>query len=127
VKKFLEEFKAFALKGNVMDLAIGVVIGAAFSKIVSAMVDNVIMPIAEALIKLASKDFDYTTITFLGMKIGLVIGAIINFAIVALFLFLVVKAMNKMKSAEAAKPAPPPEPTAMEKLLAEIRDNTAKR
>ncbi len=127
MKKFLEEFKAFALKGNVMDLAIAVVIGAAFSKIVSAMVDNVIMPIAEALIKLASKDFDYTTITFLGMKIGLVIGAIINFVIVALFLFMVVKIMNKLKSAEAAKPAPPPEPTATEKLLAEIRDNTAKR
>ncbi|MBI2398585.1 MAG: large-conductance mechanosensitive channel protein MscL [Xanthomonadales bacterium] len=125
----VSEFKAFAMRGNVVDMAIGVVIGAAFGKIVSAMVDRMIMPIVGYLTsgqnfsELAWKlgaNADGTPAVSIGY--GAFLQATLDFVIVAFVLFLVIKAVNRMQRAEAAAPAAPPPPSEQEKLLAEIRD-----
>lgn len=136
----LKEFREFALKGNVVDLAIGVIIGAAFGKIVDSMVGDLIMPLIGAL---GNVDFSNY---FLGLNAsvtatvleeakkqgavlawGKFITVVINFIIIAWVLFLVVKAMNNLKKKEAAAPAAPVEPPADVKLLSEIRDLLARR
>lgn len=132
-KKFIEEFKAFALKGNVMDMAIGVIVGAAFGNIVTALTDNFINPLIAVCTGGAKKDengvmqvvggsFKIRGVEF---SYGAFISAIINFLIIALILFLLLKAVNKAmnlgKKKEEEKAAPP-EPSAEEKLLGEIRD-----
>jgi large conductance mechanosensitive channel len=117
----MSEFKAFAMKGNVVDLAIGVVIGAAFGKIVSSLIDDVITPL---LLKPALEAAHLSKIeeltVFGSVKYGVFLSAVINFIIVAFILFLVIKGINasKKKEVEAAPPAPGNE----EKLLMEIRD-----
>ncbi|HLA54515.1 MAG TPA: large conductance mechanosensitive channel protein MscL [Flavobacterium sp.] len=117
----MSEFKAFAMKGNVVDLAIGVVIGAAFGKIVSSLIDDVITPL---LLKPALEAANLSKIeeltVFGSVKYGVFLSAVINFIIVAFILFLIIKGINasKKKEAEAAPPAPSNE----EKLLMEIRD-----
>lgn len=132
----LEEFKKFALKGNVVDLAVGVVIGAAFGAIVSSMVADVIMPIIGAI----TGGLDFSNY-FVGLskavnatnladakKQGAVLAygsfltITLNFLIVAAVLFLVIRLMNKMKAKEEAAPAAPPKPTKDQELLTEIRD-----
>ena len=126
------EFKAFAMRGNVIDLAVGVVIGGAFGTIVASLVGDVIMPVigqltagvdfskAAVVLKAASED-GKTPAVLLGY--GKLIQAIINFIIVAFAIFMMVKALNSMKKAEAAAPPPPPPgPSNEEKLLMEIRD-----
>jgi len=118
-----KEFKEFALKGNVMDLAVGVIIGAAFGKIVASLVDNILMPIIGIMLR--GINFKEKAITIGDAKItyGLFIGAVIDFVIIAFVLFLIIKGMNNMKKKEAAAaPAPPPGPTKEEVLLTEIRD-----
>jgi large conductance mechanosensitive channel len=132
----LKEFKEFAMKGNVVDLAIGVIIGAAFGKIVESMVGDIMMPVIGAIfgglnfdnyfLKLAS-GITATNVADAAkqgavLAYGKFLTVSINFVIVAWVLFLVVKGMNKLKKAEAAAPAAPAEPPAQEKLLAEIRD-----
>lgn len=120
----LKEFRDFAMKGNVIDLAIGVVIGAAFGAIVNAIVDNILMPIVGMIT--GGIDFGSLSITVgdAQLKYGMAITAIVKFIAIAFFLFLVVKAINKMKKKEEA--APPP-PTAEEiLLLREIRDSLKK-
>ena len=116
----MSEFKAFALKGNVVDLAVGVIIGAAFGKIVSAFIDNVVTPL---LLKPALEAANLSKIedleAFGGVKYGLFLSAIINFIIVAFVLFLLIKAVNKTKKEEA--PAAPAGPS-QEELLTQIRD-----
>jgi len=123
---FLKEFKDFAMKGNVVDLAVGVVIGAAFSKIVGSFIEDVITPL---LLKPALDAAHLTNIkdlTFFGtIKYGNFLATIINFVIVALVLFMVVKAINKLKKKEEIA-APPAEPTTTEILLTEIRDSLKK-
>ena len=118
----IEEFKAFALKGNVVDLAIGVVIGGAFGAIVSSLVGDVIMPVIGVL----TGGMDFSGLSYkLGnatIAYGKFIQALFIFTIVAFVLFMVVKAMNKMKKKEAEKPATPAEVPADVKLLTEIRD-----
>ncbi|MBL8867667.1 MAG: large conductance mechanosensitive channel protein MscL [Planctomycetia bacterium] len=118
------EFKAFIMRGNVVDLAVGVVIGAAFGKIVSTLVDKVFMP----AIGLLTGGYDVSgfKVGYKDAQIGLgaVAQATIDFIIVGACLFLVVKLMNKFKKKEEAAPA---EPSATEKLLAEIRDELKKR
>lgn len=118
----VKEFKDFAVKGNVMDLAVGVIIGAAFGKIISSLVDNVLMP----LIGILMQGADYKTLAVkvgaAELKYGLFIGSIIDFVIIAFILFLVIKGMNNLRKKEAAAPAAPPAPTNEEKLLMEIRD-----
>lgn len=119
----MKEFKEFAMKGNVVDLAIGVIIGGAFGKIVSSFIDDVITPL---LLKPALDAANLTKLeelTIFGtVKYGNFLSAVINFVIVAFVLFLLIKGMNAAKKKEAAAPAAPAEPPAQEKLLAEIRD-----
>ncbi|RAJ03995.1 large conductance mechanosensitive channel [Chitinophaga skermanii] len=119
---FIKEFKEFAMKGSVIDLAVGVVIGAAFGKIVNSLVDNIIMPIVGALIK--GVDFKEFSIKVgaAEIKYGMFIQATIEFIIIAFAIFLVIKTINRFKKKEEAAPAAPPAPTTEEKLLMEIRD-----
>ncbi|MDR6968649.1 large conductance mechanosensitive channel [Flavobacterium arsenatis] len=119
----MSEFKAFAMKGNVVDLAIGVIIGAAFSKIVTSFIEDVITPL---LLKPALEAANLTKLeeltVFGSVKYGLFLSAVINFIIVAFVLFLVIKGINASRKKEAETPAAPPAPTNEEKLLMEIRD-----
>jgi large conductance mechanosensitive channel len=115
-----KEFKAFIMKGNVVDLAIAVIIGAAFGAIVTSLVNDIIMPLVGIIlggIDFASLSIQVGSATVL---YGKFIQAIVNFLIIAFVIFLVMRAMIKLKKQEAA--APPPGPTAEEKLLTEIRD-----
>ena len=141
MKKFIEEFKAFALKGNVLDMAIGVIIGGAFGAITSSLVSNVITPLLAVLFN--SPNPDALNITLRAgdaaagtepiiLGLGTFLGTVINFLVIALVLFSVIKAMNKASAMaeklakkqkeEEEAAAPAPEPSAEEKLLTEIRD-----
>lgn len=91
MKNFIEEFKAFAVKGNVMDLAVAVVIGAAFGKIVTSLVDDIIMPSVGLIGKV-----DFSTWAPAGIKLGLFINNIVNFLIIALSVFIAIKFLNKI-------------------------------
>ena len=128
MSNFVKEFKEFAMRGNVMDMAVGVIIGGAFGKIVSSLVDDVIMPI----IGVVTGGIDFTALSVKVMdaevKYGQFVQNIVDFLIVAFCIFLMIKAMNSMKKPEApAEPEAAPEPSAQEKLLAEIRDLLAKK
>ena len=128
MKKFFEEFKNFAMRGNVMDMAVGVIIGGAFGKIVTSLVDNVIMP----LVGLATGGYDLAGLSLkvdeAEVKYGLFVQNIVDFLIVAFCIFLMIKAVNKVSKKKKEEEAPAaPEPTAEEKLLTEIRDLLAKK
>lgn len=124
----IKEFKEFAMRGNVIDLAIGVVIGGAFQKIVSSMVDDIITPavLTPALKAANLTDLKDLTIPGTAIKYGNFISEIISFIIVAFALFMVVKAINRFKKKQEAAPAAPPEPSSTDKLLMEIRDSLKK-
>ena len=120
----LSEFKAFAMRGNVVDLAVGVVIGGAFGQIVSSLVEKIIMPVVGYLtggidLSKAAHSIKLPVGDPINIAWGAFVQAIINFLIIAFVIFLLVKAMNSMKKAEAAAPAAPPEDVL---LLREIRD-----
>ena len=135
--KFIEEFKAFAVKGNAVDMAVGVIIGGAFGKIVSSIVDDIIMPPIGWLIggvnfsdlkvelpKLVVEGVEVTTAPAT-INYGNFIQTLLDFIIIAFCVFMLVKGINKLKKKEEEKPAAPapaPEPSAEEKLLTEIRD-----
>jgi len=130
----MQEFKKFAMRGNVMDMAIGIIIGAAFGKIVSSIVADVIMPPIGLL--LGGVDFSNLSITLregaegvepVLLKYGVFINTVIDFIIIAFAIFMVVKGMNAMKKKEEEKPAVPPAPTKSEVLLQEIRDELRKK
>jgi large conductance mechanosensitive channel len=117
---FFSEFKAFAIKGNVVDLAVAVIIGAAFGKIVSSFIEDVITPLVlKPALEAAHLEKIQDLTAFGGVKYGLFLSAVINFVIVAFVLFLVIKGVNKLKKEEV--PAPPAGPT-QEELLTQIRD-----
>lgn len=120
---FVKEFKDFAVKGNVVDLAIGVIIGGAFGKIVSSLIDDVITPL---LLKPALEAANLTKLEeltiFGAVKYGNFLSALINFVIIAFVLFLLIKGINAANKKEEEKPAPPAGPSNEEKLLMEIRD-----
>jgi len=118
----LKEFKEFAMKGNVIDLAIGVVIGAAFGAIVGAVVDHILMPIVGMITGGVNFDTLAVKVGDAELKYGMAISALVKFIAIAFFLFLVVKAINKMKREEPPAPPAPPEPSSTDKLLMEIRD-----
>lgn len=125
----MTEFKKFAVRGNVMDMAVGIIIGAAFGKIVSAFVNGVMMPPLGVLIGgVDFSDLAYTIKEAAGdtpavvIAYGSFIQTLIDFIIIAFAVFMVVKAMNSMKKKEEEAPAAPPEPSNEEKLLSEIRD-----
>ena len=137
-----QEFKEFALKGNVVDLAVGVIIGAAFGKIVNSVIEDLIMPVVGKII--GNVDFSNLYLPLsdkvtpgLGLADAKKLGPVfaygsfltiaINFAILAFCIFILVKAMNKLKKAEAAKPPPVAEIPPEVKLLTEIRDLLGKR
>lgn len=132
---FLKEFKEFAIKGNMFDMAVGVIIGGAFQTLVKALTDNILMPIVSVFIgglsfsewklALGQKVVDGETVTNY-LCFGDFISAVINFIIMAFVIFLIVKMMNRLrehgKKKEAPKPAEPPKPSNEEVLLTEIRD-----
>jgi large conductance mechanosensitive channel len=118
----IKEFKTFAMRGNVMDLAVGVIIGAAFGKIVSSLVDNILMPIVGILLQGVKFEDLVIKVGNAEIKYGLFIGSIIDFIIIAFVIFLMIKGMNSMQKKEAAAPAPPPALTKDQQLLGEIRD-----
>ena len=134
----ISEFKEFAMKGNVVDLAVGVIIGAAFGKIVSAFVDGVVMPLLGLL--MGGVDFSKMGVVLkagdpaavppipdLILAYGAFIQTIFDFVIVAFAVFMLIKAINMAHKKEAAAPAAPPAPTKEQVLLTEIRDLLAKR
>lgn len=125
----LQEFKAFAVKGNMIDMAVGIIIGAAFGKIVSSLVGDVIMPPLGMII--GGVDFSDLAITLKAaegdlpavvLAYGKFIQTIIDFTIIAFAIFIGIKAINKLKREEEAAPAAPPAPTREQELLTEIRD-----
>jgi large conductance mechanosensitive channel len=127
------EFKEFAMKGNVVDLAVGVIVGAAFGKIVSSLVGNVVMPVLGKLIG----GFNFTDLAIslgadpagkpVAVTYGVFLQSILDFAIIAAVLFIAIRAINRLKKPPPAAPAPPPPPSREEQLLTEIRDLLAKR
>ncbi len=121
---FVKEFKEFAMKGSVVDLAVGVVIGAAFGKIVTALVSDIVMPPISLL--MSKGQGDWRTITVgPNIKLGDFAGTILDFLIVAIAIFLVVKLISAVKKKDEAA-APPAEPSSTDKLLMEIRDSLKK-
>lgn len=118
---FVQEFKAFAFKGNVIDLAVGVIIGAAFGKIVSSLVEDVITPLLlNPALKAAGAE-DIAKLTWNGVAYGNFLSAVISFLCIALVLFWLIKAANKLSRTAPEEPAVPAGPT-QEELLTEIRD-----
>ncbi|HVZ56879.1 MAG TPA: large conductance mechanosensitive channel protein MscL [Chitinophagaceae bacterium] len=115
----LKEFKDFALKGNVVDLAVAVIIGGAFGAIVSSLVDDVITPLLLTPALKAANVADLDKLTWGAVKYGVFLSAVIKFVIIAFILFLMVKAMNGLKKKQQAAPPPTPEDIT---LLREIRD-----
>jgi large conductance mechanosensitive channel len=116
---FVSEFKEFISKGNVLDLAVGVIIGGAFGKIVSSLTDDVIMPI----VGLIGGQPDFSTVHLGPIKIGLFLNAIVGFLILAVIIFFIVKGANSIKKKPVEVTAVPAPPTADQKLLMEIRDS----
>lgn len=132
----LKEFRDFAMRGNVLDMAVGIIIGAAFGRIVSSFVNDVLMPPIGLL--MGNLDFSSLFINLSGgdfgslaaaeeagapiIKYGVFINNVLDFAIVAFAIFLLIRTMNRLKKKEEAAPAAPPEPSAEQKLLTEIRD-----
>jgi large conductance mechanosensitive channel len=127
------EFKEFAMKGNVVDLAVGVIVGAAFGKIVSSLVGNVLMPVLGKLIG----GFNFADLAIslgndpagkpVAMSYGILLQSIFDFVIIALVLFLAIRGINRLKQPAPAAPAAPPPPSREEQLLTEIRDLLARR
>ena len=127
--KLVDEFKAFVMRGNVVDLAVGVIIGAAFGKIVTSLVNDIFMPIIGMIIG----NVDFTSLEIkigepvegaeqAAIKYGMFIQEIVNFLIIALCIFMFIKLITKMQKKKEEEPAPAPEPTKEEVLLTEIRD-----
>jgi len=124
---FVKEFKEFALKGNVVDLAIAVIIGAAFGTIVSSLVDDVITPLLLTPALKAANAEDLDKLAWGAVKYGKFLAAIIKFVIVALVLFAIIQGMNKLKRKKEAVAPAAPEYSLQEKLLMEIRDSLKSR
>lgn len=125
----IKEFKEFAMRGNVVDMAVGIIIGGAFGKIISSFVADVLMPPIGLM--LGGMDFSKLALTLkegsegvepVLLKYGVFINTTIDFLIIAFAIFMVIKAMNSMKKKKEEAPAAPPEPPADVKLLTEIRD-----
>jgi len=132
--KILQEFNQFAMRGNVMDMAIGIIVGAAFGKIVSSVVSDVIMPPIGLIV--GGVDFTDLAITLKAaqegspavlLEIGVFINTVIDFLIVAFAIFMLVKGINALKKKEDEMPSAPPAPTKSELLLSEIRDELRKK
>lgn len=130
----IKEFKEFAMKGNVVDMAVGIIIGGAFGKIVSSLVSDVIMPpigvlmggvdFSDLALVVKEAEGEVAAVT---MNYGAFLMTVIDFLIIAFAIFMVIKGLNRMKKKEEAAPPPaPPEPSSTDKLLMEIRDSLKK-
>jgi large conductance mechanosensitive channel len=126
IGKFISEFKAFAMKGNVLDMAVGVVIGAAFGKIVASLVDNIMMPLIGAVGKVEVADLWKIPVGAAELKLGAFTQTVIDFLIVAFAIFMALKVINRMKKEEVAAPAEPEKTPEDIVLLREIRDSLKK-
>ncbi|MGM9618756.1 MAG: large-conductance mechanosensitive channel protein MscL [Oscillospiraceae bacterium] len=134
MKKFLSEFKAFAMRGNVVDMAVGVVIGGAFGKITTSVVNDIIMPAVSMLtggvdfsgwkwvLKEAVVENGEEIAAAVSINYGNLIATILDFVIIAFAVFCMVKGLNRLHRKKEEAPAAPPAPSAEEKLLTEIRD-----
>lgn len=127
MSKFVQEFKQFAMKGNVVDMAVGIIIGGAFGKIVSSLVADLLMPLVGALAGGVNFTDWKWTIVGVTLNYGNFIQVLIDFIIIAFCVFLLIKGINRLnamkkKEEEAPAPAPEPKPTKEELLLTEIRD-----
>jgi large conductance mechanosensitive channel len=134
IMAILKEFKAFAMRGNVVDMAVGIIVGGAFGQVVTSLVNDVLMPPIGLLIggvpfkdlhvvlKKATIDAAGKAVPAVTLNYGMLVNTIVNFLIIAWAIFMVIKAMNVLKKKEEAAPAAPPAPSAEEKILAEIRD-----
>lgn len=136
MKKFLGEFKTFIMRGNVLDMAVGVIVGGAFGKIVSSLVNDIIMPVISVCTGgLSFKDMKYIItpaqaavegvspeVAEVAVNYGMFIQNIVDFLIIALSIFVALRVVMKFKKQEEEAPAAPPEPTKEEVLLTEIRD-----
>ena len=127
--KLFDEFKAFVMRGNVLDMAVGVIVGGAFGKIVTSLVNDIFMPIIGMI--LGNVNFTSLEIKLgesvegaeqAAIRYGMFIQEIVNFLIIALCIFMVIKVINKLQKKKEEAPAPAPEPTKEEVLLTEIRD-----
>ena len=128
MKKFIAEFKAFAMRGNVMDLAVGVIIGGAFSAITTALINDIIMPVLGIFTDSISFADLAVEIGPAVLTYGNFIQAVLNFLIMALVVFCLVKAMNRLSHKKEQTPPPaPPAPTNQEKQLTEIPDQRKKK
>lgn len=132
--KMIQEFKAFAVRGNVVDMAVGIIIGAAFGKIVSSAVGDIVMPALGLLV--GGVDFSDLAVTLkqavgdqpaVVLAYGKFVQHVLDFTIVAFAVFLLVKGINALKRQEAARPSAPPAPSKEEQLLTEIRDALRQR
>lgn len=130
----VKEFKDFAMRGNVVDMAVGVIIGGAFGKIVTSLVSDVLMPPIGML--MGGVNFSHLAVTLkeavgdkpaVTLKYGMFINTVIDFVIVAFVIFMVIKGMNSLKKKEEAAPSAPPKPSNQELLLMEIRDLLRKK
>lgn len=134
------EFKEFAMRGNVVDLAVGVVIGAAFGKIVNSLVEHIIMPpiglliggvdfsaLKWVLVAPVAATAEQSAVAEVAIAYGSFVNTLVQFTIIAFAIFMVVKAINRLKKSAPPAPAAPPEPSAEAKLLAEIRDTLKAR
>jgi large conductance mechanosensitive channel protein len=124
MKNFIEEFKAFALRGNVMDMAIGVIIGGAFQAIIKSFIDNIVNPLVGVVFQV---DFSSVVIKLgaVNLMIGAFISSVINFILLALVLFIMVKGINKLKKPEVkeeAAPAKSDETVLLEKILEQLKN-----
>ena len=124
MKNFIEEFKAFALRGNVMDMAIGVIIGGAFQAIIKSFIENIINPLVGVIFQV---DFSSVVIRLgaVNLMIGAFISSVINFFLLAFVLFIMVKAINKLKKPEVkeeAAPAKSDEAVLLEKILEQLKN-----
>jgi len=133
----MKEFKEFAMKGNLIDLAVGFVMGAAFTKLTTAFIDGMVMPVVgliqgkdlsewKFILKPESVGEKGKKVAEVAIKYGDFLSICVQFVIIAFVMFMVVKTINKMKKKEAEIPVPPPAPTATEILLTEIRDSLKK-
>ena len=122
MKGFIKEFKEFISRGNVIDLAVAVVIGGAFTTIVNSLVDDIIMPIIGVIIGGINFENLMVTVGTAEIKYGMFIQAVVNFLLIALVIFTIIKAINKFKKKEEEKPEEPAAPSEDIILLTEIRD-----
>ena len=128
MRKFFQEFKTFAIKGNMIDMAVGIIVGAAFTAVVTSIVSHIATPLIGIIIGVDFQAFEIVLPRLYGnaepsvLAIGLFLNSVISFIVIAFTVFLFVRALNKFRERRGDEPPPPPKPTVDQQLLTEIRD-----